>query len=174
MLITNLYSRLNISAKTITDDDSATGNAGVDISADLTALNLDSFFAKQYSNAELVYLTHTLNDFPDVDLDSVPALDAAGSALLLNSTHAICIRLAKENPALPVTGYVTVTLTKLGGSSPATRQMKAGDILTETCELGWPANASTAISIVGGGTLTNTKLLIALAGHTTATGTGYA
>lgn len=173
MTINNIQASFALSANVYPTGTGLSGSVPVSITEDLRYLNLDSAYVNVFANADLASLTKTFNTFPTVNLGGARVLGEDKQPLLLNGIHAIAIRCLKVNPALPALGYITVTLTKLGGATAATRSIVPGDSIFLTTSLGWPAQATTALAITGTSTLTNTQLVVALVGHTTVAGTGY-
>lgn len=173
MEITTIQASFALTANVYPTATGLTGGVPVAITEDLRYLNLNSAYVNVFPNAGLVGATNTFNSFPDVDLNGSPVLGEDKQPLLLNGIHAIVLRCLKVDPAAPATGSITATFTKLGSSSPATRSFKAGDSLFLTTALGWPAALTTALAITGTADLTNTQLIVALAGHTSTAGTGY-
>ncbi len=173
MTITNLSTFLTVSSSTFPGVSGITGASDIQIFEDLSPLSLNSAYAKEFQNSDLANLTKTYNDFPTVELGGVPVADVSNQPLLLNAMHLIYIRLSKEDPEIAATGYVTVTLTDLGSSSPSTRSLVVGDSFRQLSALGWPADAAGSIGLAGSVDLTNTKVLIVLAGSTVGYGLGY-
>jgi hypothetical protein len=154
----------------------ATGLSGgipVSINQDLRYLNLNSAYVNVFANSSLISTTNTFNNFPAVNFNGAAAQGEDKQPLLLNSIHAIVLQCIKVDDTLPATGSITATFTKLGSSAVATRSFVVGDSLMLTTTLGWPAVGTTALAFTGTASLTNTQLIVALVGHTSATGTGY-
>jgi len=173
MQINAVQASFNLSANTYPTDTGISGSIPVAITEDLRYLNLNSAYVNLFSTTDLVSLTKTFNTFPTVNLGGATVLGEDKQPLLLNSIHAIVIRCLKINSAVASTGSITATFTKLGTSAASTRSFVPGDSLFLTTSLGWPAVATTALAITGSSTLTNTQLVVAFVGHTSATGTGY-
>ena len=173
MTATNVSASFNLQAQIYPDSSAINGAVAISINEDLNSLGLDSVYTRQFLNAELDGLTITYDTFPTVEKDGVVELGEDKQPLVLNMINAIAIQVSKVDSTLAAVGFITVTFTDFGSSTAATRSFKVGESLMQTTSLGWPADAGGSIVIVGDATLTNTKLVIAIAGDTTASGTGY-
>lgn len=162
-----------LTANTTTTADGATGGINLNVREDVAFPPLNSVYSRVFTNAELDNITLVYDGFPTVYLNETAVLGEDGSALLLASINTIALRCIKADDAVAATGNLTVNIFDIGTTGNSIRGMIPGDSIFLTSVKGWPATGSPHITIIGTSDLTNTKLIVSMAGHKTTAGTGY-
>ncbi len=173
MNVTSIQHIFSLKAAIISQSANVQGPLTVEINRNLSSLGLDSAYTRAFSNAELDGLTLTFDSWPNVELGGAAVAGDDNAPLLLASTHALIFYAEAVEPEVAVTGFINVTLTRLGGVSGAVNSIVAGESFSKDTMLGWPSNPLSSIVITGSSDLTNTRLVMGVVGSTSTSGTGY-